>query len=690
MGSLAPAGVAGLVLVLAGTGLVAVAPAGHAEDFAGALMQEVRVQPRAATFDDTYFEAGSVTVSGGNSANPATLAIDETDDTVYVANYDVGTVEVLSPGQVSGVPVATVQVKTPGDARLAGIAVDSNDDTVFVTDRTSSSPKRLWAINARTLSVDDTVDLPCTAGNHNNNNNWEIAVNSRTNAVYVPCFAGGATGRVVVLNSANLDDSAVYTNAGDMGYRGIAIDPGDDSVYIAGEWGSQVVQRLQSAIAPISSPPLTLTGTLSGSFDQPRGMTLLDDTLYVSNMNANRLVVIDISTASSSNLTLPAGEGTDVAAFAARNLLFVTSNTQRVWLLSASDGTLWQTFAPSGFRASSVVVSSSGAAYVGSYASDIGANVVKVFASAAPGASTGVSGTPGYEQVAVTWSGPAYAGASAIQWYRVTASPGGKTCIAQAPGTTCVVGGLTAGTPYTFTVQAMNSTGSWGPTSASSGPVTPLAPPNPAPGPGPRPTPTPTAPGAPLSASATGGDERARVTWVAPNYSGSGPISVYRVTASPGGETCFVDAPAVACTVRDLLNGTPYTFRVQALNEGGWSQPATTAPVTPQGPVRPRISLDPGERTANGINDVVSTAGETTGIPAGARLTPYVRHSRDATYKAGVADVLVSADGSFTWSREVRRSKPLFAYMAYQGAESNIVIWVRLDARPTRAGVGAR
>lgn len=682
MGSLVPAGVAGLVLVLAGTGLVAVAPAGHAEDFAGALTQEVRVQPRAATFDDTYFEAGSVTVSGGNSANPATLAIDETDDTVYVANYDVGTVEVLSPGQVSGAPIATVAVKAGGAARLAGIAVDSDDDTIFVTDRTDSLPKQVWAINARTLTVDDTVSVDCTAGNHNGNNNWEIAVNSRTNIVYVPCFAGGATGRVVALNSANLDDSAVYTNAGDMGYRGIAIDPVDDSLYIAGEWGSQVVQRLQPADPPTSSPPLVLEGTLSGSFAQPRGVALLDDTIYVSNMNANHLVAINITSASSSNLALPDQEGTDVAAFAAKNLLFVTSNTQRVWLLSASDGTLQQTFAPSGFRASSVVVSSSGAAYVGSYASDVGAKVVKVFAPAAPGASTGVSGTAGYEQVAVNWSGPAYTGASAIQWYRVTASPGGKTCIAQAPATTCVVGGLTAGTPYTFTVQAMNSTGSWGPTSAASGAVTPLAPPSPGPGP----APTPIAPGVPRDASATAGDERARVTWTVPSYAGSGPISVYRVTASPGGETCFVDAPATACTVRDLINGTPYTFRVQALNEGGWSQPATTSPVTPQGPSRPHITLDPGERTANGINDLVSTRGETTGIPAGSRLTPYVRSSREGEYRAGVADVVVSADGSFRWSREVRKSKPLFAYMVYERAESNTVVWVRLSGRSGARG----
>jgi hypothetical protein len=140
------------------------------------------------------------------------------------------------------------------------------------------------------------------------------------------------------------------------------------------------------------------------------------------------------------------------------------------------------------------------------------------------------------------------------------------------------------------------------------------------------------------------------------------------------------------CVTCDLTNGSPYSFRVQALNEGGWSASATTTPVTPEGPVRPRITLDPGERKTNGVNDVVSTVGQTSGIPAGARLTPYVRSSRGAAYVAGVANVVVAADGTFTWSREVRKSKPLFAYMAYEGAESNIVIWVRLDSTSRSPG----
>lgn len=673
--------------LLIASGLIVSVPAGASgsgtDDF-----QRLAPQPRTSSFDDTYVEAGEINVTSnpgaGISSNPASLAIDTDDDTVYVANSYMGTVEEIAPGQLSGSTLRSVQVlaQDAGDSErgLFGIAVDSDDDTVYVVDR-KYNPKRLWSINPRTFTVDDTVILPCDNSIHNGRAYLDIAVNSVDDTVYVPCNpnSGGARGRIVALAGANLDDSGWYDNSSsvngsDIVFSGVTIDPRDDTVYAGGWWGPSEVEQMTAS-------PFTYAGSLTGGLNQPQGLAILDDTLYVSNWDTTSLAAFGLLSGSAASVSLPDKEAADLAVDGNRRLIFVASNTQRVWLLSAPDLTLRQTFTLSGFKAASVIVSSRGLAYVGSNGSNAG---VKVFGPAEPGVPTSVSGTPGYEQVVVSWTAPTYTGASAIKWYRVTANPGSNTCIAQAPVPTCVVGGLTAGTPYTFVVQAMNSTGVWGPTSASSAAVAPLAPPTPGPGPGP--TPTPIAPGVPRDASATAGDERARVTWAAPTYAGSSPISVYRVTASPGGETCFVDAPSTACTVRDLINGTPYAFRVQALNEGGWSQPATTSLVTPQGHIRPRITLDPGERTTNGINDLVSTRGETTGIPAGSRLTPYVRSSREATYKAGVADVVVSADGSFTWSREVRKSKPLFAYMVYESEESNTVVWVRLSGRSGTRG----
>lgn len=638
-----------------------------------------QLQPRvAASWDDTLYEIGQISVSsgGGVPANPASVAIDADDDTVYVANSAMGTVEVIAPGQSAGVTSAVTSVTPPngsdvGNVGLFGIAVDADDDTVYVVDR-GVDPKRLWSINGRTMTVSRSAQLPCNASQHNDRAYRFIAVNSTDDTVYVPCNPPDADtrARIVTVNGRSLDDSTAYTSASSFAVGGIEVGPVDDTVYAAGWWGGAEVQVL-------AGTPLALRSSLTGTLDRPQGTAALDDTLYVANWSIQSLAAFNPARGTSSSFPLPGVESTDVAVNASRKILVVPSNSGNVWVLTPNSG-LQQTLSTPGFRASSAVVARSGLVYVGSNASDSGKQVIKVLAPWA--LITSVSGTAGYDQVAVSWSG-----GQGSPWYRVTASPGGATCLAQAPSTTCIVGGLTAGTPYTFTVQPMNDLSQWVTASSPSSAVTPLAPPSPAPAPGPAPAPL-IVPGVPLNAAATPGDARARVTWSPPTYAGSGSVTGYRVTAAPGGETCYVDAPKTACTVHDLVNGTAYAFTVQALNEAGWGPGALTSPVTPQGPPVYSIDLDAGERVAGGANDRVSTTGTTTGIPSGARLTPYVRTSRSGEYKAGEATITVQADGSFAWTRYVRKSKPLYAYMRYEDARSNTVVWVRLGTSSRMAG----
>ena len=58
----------------------------------------------------------------------------------------------------------------------------------------------------------------------------------------------------------------------------------------------------------------------------------------------------------------------------------------------------------------------------------------------------------------VTWAAPAEDGGAAVASYTATASPGGSTCTAAAPATTCTVTGLAPGR-YTFSVVAANAVG---------------------------------------------------------------------------------------------------------------------------------------------------------------------------------------------------------------------------------------
>jgi len=82
---------------------------------------------------------------------------------------------------------------------------------------------------------------------------------------------------------------------------------------------------------------------------------------------------------------------------------------------------------------------------------------------AIPSAPTGVTASPGDGQATVSWT--ASVGATS---YTVTTSPGGATCTAAAPATSCTVTGLANGTAYSFTVTASSGAG----TSAASTPAT--------------------------------------------------------------------------------------------------------------------------------------------------------------------------------------------------------------------------
>jgi hypothetical protein len=219
-------------------------------------------------------------------------------------------------------------------------------------------------------------------------------------------------------------------------------------------------------------------------------------------------------------------------------------------------------------------------------------NRVTPAAPVPPGAPTSVTATAGDAWAAVTWTAPASQGSSAITGYVVTSSPGGLTVTAGADATGTVVTGLTNGTTFTFTVHATNAAGS-GPESSASNAVTPLA---------------PAPPGAPLGVLAYAGNAQALVMWTAP-AAGSGAITGYTVTSSPGGLTTAAGPAATSAVVTGLTNGTPYTFSVRATNavgDGPSSSPSNV--VIPFMPVPPGAPQGVSAVGGNGKATVTWTA----------------------------------------------------------------------------------
>lgn len=188
--------------------------------------------------------------------------------------------------------------------------------------------------------------------------------------------------------------------------------------------------------------------------------------------------------------------------------------------------------------------------------------------------------------------------------------------------------------------------------------------------PGPSPTPDPPAPvtyppSAPLDASAVAGDASATVTWSAPASSGSFPVTNYQVTASPGGKTCLVAAPATTCTIEGLTNGTAYTFTVRALNGAGWSpDSAPSAPVTPKAPTSPTIVITGSRGTGEDRIGRVVVRGVTTYL-AGALVQARVHLDGEVDYYDG-STRRVSDDETFTWQRKTK--KKVYVYFTTEDA----------------------
>lgn len=189
---------------------------------------------------------------------------------------------------------------------------------------------------------------------------------------------------------------------------------------------------------------------------------------------------------------------------------------------------------------------------------------------------------------------------------------------------------------------------------------------DPAPPPAPAP---PTPPSAPRAVTAAAGDQHATVAWLPPESHGSFGVSHYRVTSQPAGGSCLTST--TSCTVAGLSNGTAYTFTVAALSGAGWSSESEPSNViVPRAvPAPPSVALViTGMRTSRAIE----IAGTSTGLEMGALVTPWARRAGGIAQEG--REVLVSADGTFTWARRVSGSKPWTVYVTSSGVKSNALV----------------
>lgn len=299
--------------------------------------------------------------------------------------------------------------------------------------------------------------------------------------------------------------------------------------------------------------------------------------------------------------------------------------TDYVIQYSADSGTSWTTFPHAASPNLSILVTglTNGTGYIfrvaavnaigqGDFSAPSG---VITPAALPPQAPTQVGAVRGNTTAAVSWVAPVSDVTAPITEYRVQYSiNGGATwtrfnTLTPITGTAVTVTGLSNGLPHIFRVRAVNQfgLGAW---SLPSAPVTPLAPAS-----------------APVLTSVTAGSKQVTAAWTTPAGNGSA-ITGYVLQFSDG-----VNMPRIQLgvtnthTIQNLVNGTPYTVRVAAVNafgRGDWSP--WSAAVTPLGVSDAPTGLTALARDASALLSWVAPANS-----GGRPITTYVVQYRLAS-----------------------------------------------------------
>lgn len=180
-----------------------------------------------------------------------------------------------------------------------------------------------------------------------------------------------------------------------------------------------------------------------------------------------------------------------------------------------------------------------------------------------------------------------------------------------------------------------------------------------------------TVPSAPSITSTLAGNGQVTVGWAAPTNTGGSPITNYLVKYSADNGLTFTNfvqpvSAALSCVVTGLTNGTPYRFKVVAVNSSGISPPSTLS--SPSAPflafTQPQglYATSPSTTAPVTVATVPTTyfnvlTGELQFDPAGRDVTSLILNTSINFFQYGQGQ-----NGGATSSNTVQRTFPLGGY----------------------------
>jgi YVTN family beta-propeller protein len=476
----------------------------------GYRQRSVAVSPDGSTayianYDDnivTVIDTNTRTVARtiGVGLGPCSVAVGPDGTTVYVANRIDNTVSVINTTthavtHTVGVGQRPLAVAVSPDG-TAVYSVNSYDNTVSAINTTTHAVTHTIAVGtfpeAVAVSADGTSVY--TANSHGNT---VSVINTTTHAVTHTIAVGDTPSSVAVspdgtaVYVANYYDNTVsvinttthaVTHSTAVGYRpsSVAVSPDGTTAYVA--------SMSANTVSVVDVTTRTVTDTIAVRYG-PSSVTVSPDgtTVYVANYH--------FSTASVITRVDPPDVPTGLSATPGDQHVMLT------WTAPADDGgspitdytveyratgtTTWTTQSAGTTTSATVIGLTNGTSYdlKVSATNSKGTGTASATGTATPAtvpdAPTGLTATPGDQQVMLTWTAPANDGGSPITGYTIEYRVTGETWVTYIGGasgggagvvtgllrlgagttTTAGVNGLADATTYDFRVRALNSVG---------------------------------------------------------------------------------------------------------------------------------------------------------------------------------------------------------------------------------------